>query len=225
MFILHPSTGILAQPLGINMEAVAKDRQDNPAKNRTIFLLVDIIPGAITNPPSYSEEFKTTTDDAGIFRFIVGNGKRVGGTVTNLLDIPWKSFNYQIRLRIAIEPLIPFPTWNYQDDWIDMGTFPFGMVPYAGASIFAQSISSSGAVITFSGGTTGLLPQKATSGEVELSGVLNIANGGTGSSVKTYVDIADTAAMLSNRFARDTSILSNRIKILESMNSIKLSDT
>jgi len=35
-------------------------------------------------------------------------------------------------------------------------------------------------VTTFSGGTTGLLPSSATSGAVSLSGVLSVANGGTG---------------------------------------------
>jgi hypothetical protein len=46
----------------------------------------------------------------------------------------------------------------------------------------AGSVSSGGGsgVVTISGGTTGLTPNTASNGNVVLSGVLNIANGGTG---------------------------------------------
>ena len=46
-------------------------------------------------------------------------------------------------------------------------------------------ITASGAVTTFSGGTTGFTPSTATSGAITLSGILNVSNGGTGYSSLT----------------------------------------
>jgi len=47
-------------------------------------------------------------------------------------------------------------------------------------------------VTTFSGGTTGLTPSTATSGAVTLGGTLAVANGGTGSATKNFVDLTTT---------------------------------
>ena len=80
--------------------------------------------------------------------------------------------------------------WNYQNEWVDLGSTPFGIVPYAGAALTAQNIAPGAAVLSFSGGSTGLSPSVATTGHVELGGVLNISNGGTGSSVKNFVDLS-----------------------------------
>ena len=48
------------------------------------------------------------------------------------------------------------------------------------------------AVTTFSAGTTGLTPSTATSGAVTLAGTLAVANGGTGSATKNFVDLTTT---------------------------------
>jgi hypothetical protein len=48
------------------------------------------------------------------------------------------------------------------------------------------------AVTTFSGGTTGLTPNTATSGAVTLGGTLAVANGGTGSVTQNFVDLTNT---------------------------------
>jgi hypothetical protein len=48
------------------------------------------------------------------------------------------------------------------------------------------------AVTTFSAGTTGLTPSTATSGAVTLGGTLAVANGGTGSATKNFVDLTTT---------------------------------
>jgi len=49
--------------------------------------------------------------------------------------------------------------------------------------------SSGGGVASFSAGSTGFSPTSATTGAVTLSGILNLANGGTGSSTKNFVDL------------------------------------
>jgi hypothetical protein len=47
-------------------------------------------------------------------------------------------------------------------------------------------------VYSFSAGTTGFSPNTSTSGNITLSGVLNVANGGTGSSTQNFVDLTTT---------------------------------
>jgi len=178
-----------AQQPGINIEAIAKDRNNNPAKDRRIYVRVDIIAANGGAVPVFTEEHVTRTNEAGIFQIAVGKGTRQGGTYNSILDIPWRSLNYSVRIRIAIEPIANVTNWNYQNEWIDLGTTPFGIVPYAGAALTADNVAQSAAVISFNGGTTGLTPATPTSGQVTLGGVLNIANGGTGSTIKNFVDL------------------------------------
>jgi hypothetical protein len=179
-----------AQQPGINIEAIAKDRNNNPAKDRRIYVRIDIIASSASNTPVFSEEHVTRTNEAGIFQVAVGKGTRAGGTYNSILDIPWRSLNYLVRIRVAIEPVANVINWNYQNEWVDLGTTPFGIVPYAGAALTADNVAQSAAVISFNGGTTGLTPTTPTSGPVTLGGVLNIANGGTGSSIKNFVDLS-----------------------------------
>ena len=50
-------------------------------------------------------------------------------------------------------------------------------------------------VTSFSAGTTGLTPSTATTGAVTLGGTLAVANGGTGASVRTFVDTINTQSV------------------------------
>ena len=59
------------------------------------------------------------------------------------------------------------------------GTTGYALVA-TGANTATWQTFSSGAVTTFSGGTTGLTPNTPTSGAVTLGGILVVANGGTG---------------------------------------------
>jgi hypothetical protein len=193
MLLLCLTTGVqdlLAQQPGINLEAIAKDRNNNPAKNRRIHVQVEIIPSSSSNIAAYTEEHIAQTTDAGIFRISIGKGSRVGGSYTNLYDIPWGTFDYVVRIKIAIEPLVNIFSWNYHNEWIDLGTTPFGIVPFAVAALWAKYVDDSAAVISFSGGATGLTPASPSRGNVVLGGILNIQNGGTGSSVKNFVDLS-----------------------------------
>jgi hypothetical protein len=192
---LAPGLCLLAQNPGINLEMVLRDAEGNPAKMRKIWLRFDIIPGALTNPPAYSEVLSDSTDDAGIFIVVVGKGTRVGGTYPSIMDIPWRTLNYTLKVQAAIEPILPVTNWNYLNEFKDAGTVPFGIVPYAGYSRIAESVTASAAVISFSGGSTGLTPSSPASGDIVLSGVLNISNGGTGSSVRNFVDLTSTESI------------------------------
>jgi hypothetical protein len=192
LLLAAPLAGLYAQTPGINVEMVARDTDNNPAKKRKIFLRLEVIPGAITNPPSYIEEIVDSTDDAGIFSVVLGKGTRIGGTFASVLNIPWSAMNYSLRVRAAIVPILPITNWNYQNEFRELGVTPFGIVPYAGYARTAESVTASAAVISFSGGTTGLTPATASTGDVVLSGVLSIANGGTGSGVRNFVDLTST---------------------------------
>ena len=58
-----------------------------------------------------------------------------------------------------------------------------------------QQFSLTGGVVTFSAGSTGFLPSSATGGNIVLSGILNVSNGGTGASSLTgYIKGAGSSA-------------------------------
>ena len=177
------------------MELIARDRDNNPAKNRRIHVLTEIFPGSINNPVAYADEHIAQTDDAGIFQVNVGRGRRVAGTFNSILQIPWRLLNYELRIKVAIEPILPITNWNYQNEWIDMGVTTMGIVAYAGYAVNADSVNPNNAVITFSAGSTGLTPATPTTGNVVLGGILSISNGGTGSSIKNFVDLATTQSI------------------------------
>jgi len=196
VLILSCSASLVqAQQPGINIEAIAKDRNNNPAKDRRIYVRIDIVSASATSTPIFTEEHVTRTNEAGIFQVSVGKGTRAGGTYNSILDIPWRSLNYLIRIRVAIEPVANVTNWNYQNEWVDLGTTPFGIVPYAGAALTADNVAQNAAVISLSGGKTGLTPSTPSSGHIIMGGVLNIANGGTGSSVKNFVDLSTTQSV------------------------------
>ncbi len=127
------STKASAQTLnnGIFFQAVARDNFSNPAMNRKIYVQSSIIQTTATGTIVLTEEFQTTTDATGIFSISVGQGMRIGGTVSNLTGIDWAKGPYFLSLKIAITPIAPATTWEYKSEWINLGTTSFGAVPYA----------------------------------------------------------------------------------------------
>jgi hypothetical protein len=81
---------------------------------------------------------------------------------------------------VAISGVVQDPV-NYT---VAGATLTFSTAPAAGTnniSVRYLGIPTTGAVASFSGGTTGLTPSTATTGAVTLAGTLAIANGGTNS--------------------------------------------
>lgn len=190
LLILGSTSSLLAQQPGINFEAIARDRDNNPAKDRRVYVHVEIISTAITGNVAYAEQHLSRTNEAGIFSISIGNGTRVGGNFSSILDIPWSFLNYSLKVKLAIEPVANVVNWNYQNEWVDLGSTPFGIVPYAGTALAAQQVASGAAVLSLSGGTTGLTPSFSSTGHIELGGVLAIEHGGTGSALKNFVDLS-----------------------------------
>jgi hypothetical protein len=116
---------------GIFFQAVARDNFSNPAKDRKIYIESSIIQYTATGTKVLIEQYEANTDETGVFNISLGNGKRIGGTATNLTNIDWAMGPYFLSLKIAITPRAPIPNWDYTKEWIDLGATPFGTVPYA----------------------------------------------------------------------------------------------
>ncbi|MFM1972177.1 MAG: hypothetical protein RL185_859, partial [Bacteroidota bacterium] len=137
-FVLVVMATLLQSPLfaqtptsGIIFQAVARDQYANPAKDRKIFVQSSIIQSTATGVKVLVEEYETTTDATGVFSISVGAGRRIGGTVSGLSLVDWAQGPYYLNLKIAITPIAPVTGWDYTKDLIDLGTSPFGTVPYA----------------------------------------------------------------------------------------------
>lgn len=131
--LLFNQTNLLAQTTGtgIFFQAIARDQYANPAKDRKIYVQSSIVQSTASGTKVLIEEHQTTTDGTGVFSISVGQGKRTGGTVANLDNVEWARGPYYLNLKISITPMAPSANWDYTQDWIDLGTSPFGTVPYA----------------------------------------------------------------------------------------------
>ncbi len=115
---------------GMPFQAMARDRFNHPVKNQLIFIQSNLL-SSRDSQLVFSEEFESQTDDWGIFQISIGNGRYRGGVERDLLKVPFNKLNLLFQLKISIPPIPPVVGWNYQDNWIELGTAPFGMVPYA----------------------------------------------------------------------------------------------
>ena len=126
---------------GIFIQAVAKDIHDNPANRRQLFIQSSIIHSTVNGNKVLIEEFQTTTDQAGIFTISIGKGIKKGGAINKLTEIDWVNGPYFLNLKIVITPVAPDVNWNYNKEWVDIGTTSFGTVPYA---LYASSAGDLG---------------------------------------------------------------------------------
>ena len=126
---------------GINFQAVARDKEQNAANNRKIYVKCTIENG-LSNPiVVYGENHNVNTNEFGIFNLVIGKGVRFMGS-KDIFAIDWSKGNYFFHLKISITPIAPDLNWDYNKEWIDLGAVEFGVVPYA-----IQSLSSNSAGI------------------------------------------------------------------------------
>jgi hypothetical protein len=116
---------------GIFFQAVARDNFSNPAKDRKIFVQSSIIQTTPTGTKVLTEEHQANTDATGVFSISLGNGVRVGGTASGLTTIDWSKGPFYLNLKVAITPIGGNSSWDYNKEWVDMGTTSFGAVPFA----------------------------------------------------------------------------------------------
>jgi hypothetical protein len=229
LFINPLNTKAQLPGLGISFQAIARDKMENPAKDRKIYVQTSILQNANATNAFYTEIHQSTTDVSGVFTISIGQGSRISGTATNLLSIPWYSGPLVLNLKIAIEPLTPLSSWDYTKEWIDLGTSPFGTVPYA---LYAGNSTSNDQKLSISDTASMLSPYAKlilSLKTVDTSSLSNRINSKLNMSdtsillspyskqiqvdqlLALKLNIADTALMMSSRIARDTISLSNRI--------------
>ena len=117
-------------PDGIQFQALATDASGRPAAGRVIHVKNAIIAKTATGAIVYAETFKVTASSAGIFSIVLGKGTYASG-VSSIASIDWSNGPFFLNLKIAVEPTIPNPSWNVNNEYVDMGTSQFWSVPYA----------------------------------------------------------------------------------------------
>jgi hypothetical protein len=131
VFTITASQSFAQTTNGIFFQAVARDNFSNPAKDRKIFVQSSIIQSTPTGTKVLTEEHQANTDATGVFSISLGNGVRVGGTASGLNTIDWSKGPFYLNLKVAITPIGGNSSWDYNKEWVDMGTTSFGAVPFA----------------------------------------------------------------------------------------------
>ena len=138
------SNSLLAQinNNGIFFQAIARDNFTNPAKEKKLYVEVSIIQYTETGNKVFVEQHQTNTDAFGVFNMTIGGGKWINGVAKNLTSIDWANGPFFLNIKIAITPAAPAADWDFTKDWIDLGSTPFGTVPYALYSGSTVDVSS-----------------------------------------------------------------------------------
>lgn len=117
--------------MGIPFQAIAKDEAGTPANERTIYVQTNIIAKSITGNTIFTEVHTTKTDERGVFSILIGEGNVATGNIPSLHALNWEEGPFFLGIQIAMMPNNPVENWTYQNNWINMGTTSFGIVPYA----------------------------------------------------------------------------------------------
>jgi len=150
---------VLTQPDGILLQLVARDASGNAASVRNVYSKVTLIKTSATGEVVYVESHKTVTMSDGIFTIIIGKGSRISGA-SSLTAIDWRSDLYFLNLKVAIEPTIPTPGWDPNNEYVDMGTSQMWTVPYAffaNRANIADSAQTISSLLPGSKGGTGVV--------------------------------------------------------------------
>jgi hypothetical protein len=195
---------------GIFFQAIARDNNLNPAKDRKIYVQTNIIQSSPTGTIVLIEEHQTNTDAHGVFSIMVGDGQRVGGTVAGISTIDWSKGPFYLNIKIAITPVSVGTTWDYTKEWVNLGTTIFGTVPYA---LFSAN--------------TARIDEKLNS--IDTAKMLSVyakamAVQALSTSIDTKLSIKDTAAMLAP-YAKPSYKIDSSFFKLQLANKLDLSDT
>lgn len=136
LLLLFPLLGkAQVQELGIPFQGVAKDYAGQFVNERNIFIELGIFAKDDPAKLLFKELHVTKTGEWGLFSLLIGKGKNIGGSFSKLSSIDWSFGNYQLQIKLAIAPEAPLDNWAYNQHLIDLGSTPFGIVPYAMYSI------------------------------------------------------------------------------------------
>jgi hypothetical protein len=198
---------------GIFFQAIARDINTNPARDRKIHVQTNIIQTTTNGEIVLVEEHQTNTDAFGVFSIMVGNGVRVGGSVTGISKIDWANGPYYLNIKIAITPIAASNTWAYSKEWIDLGTTIFGTVPFA---LYSASTAKINDKLNISDTSKMLEPYAKLKTVQVLS-----------STIESKLDANDTSVMLGtySRIAYVDSVLSTKLSLLDTIKYTKLKYT
>ena len=195
---------------GIFFQAIARDNFTNPAKDRKIYVQTNIMQSSPTGTIVLIEQHETNTDAYGIFSIMVGNGERVGGTVTGLSTIDWSKGPYYLNIKIAITPVAVGAIWDFTKEWVNLGTTIFGTVPFALYSANTARIDEK----LNSTDTAKMLSVYAKAQAIQT----------LSTTIDTRLAIKDTAAMLAP-YAKPTYKIDSSFFKIQLANKLDLSDT
>ena len=131
LFII-PLIALGQVPQGVNYQAVAYDANGFELSNKEIGVRISIVEGSAFGTPQLVEEHDVLTTEQGLFSIIIGQGALLGGEVESLLDIPWGSNTYFLKIELDTEN---------NGSYMDFGTQQFMSVPYA---LYAESSGTPG---------------------------------------------------------------------------------
>ena len=122
LLLLLPFICFGQAPQGVNYQAVAYDANGFELSNKQVGVRISIVEGSAFGTPQLVEEHDVVTTEQGLFSIIIGQGALLGGEVESLLDIPWGSNTYFLKIELDIEN---------NGSYMDFGTQQFMSVPYA----------------------------------------------------------------------------------------------
>ena len=131
LFII-PLIALGQSPQGVNYQAVAYDSDGFELSNKEVGVRISIVEGSAYGNPQIVEEHDVVTTEQGLFSLIIGQGALLGGEVESLLDIPWGSNTYFLKIELDVEN---------NGSYMDFGTQQFMSVPYA---LYAESSGTPG---------------------------------------------------------------------------------
>ena len=126
LFII-PLIALGQAPQGVNYQAVAYDANGFELSNKEVGVRISIVEGSAFGSPKLVEEHDVITTEQGLFSIVIGQGALLGGEVASLLDIPWGSNTYFLKIELDTEN---------NGSYMDFGTQQFMSVPYA---LYAES--------------------------------------------------------------------------------------
>jgi len=131
LFII-PLIALGQAPQGVNYQAVAYDNNGFELSNKEVGVRISIIEGSAFGTPQLVEEHDVVTTEQGLFSLIIGQGALLGGEAASLLDIPWGSNTYFLKIELDTEN---------NGSYMDFGTQQFMSVPYA---LYAETSGTPG---------------------------------------------------------------------------------
>jgi len=115
-------------PQAVNYQAVLRDGSNDPMKNKSISLLINIIDSSNAGDTVYTETHSVTTDDLGQVNLHIGKGTTLHGTFSNIIwekelfymDLAIDTSNSDTYEHLGLSQLVSVPYSlyaEYDGDW------------------------------------------------------------------------------------------------------------